>query len=158
MKRGQRHLVKCRCFLRMFANQPNPPAHQFVVFSEIVEDSVIPKYAQCNNCGIIHRVVDICKSDIMPGKENMSSIVTIDDIKSSLPPNLVNILERSSAELSSWEQAAFIFENKLWGEMVLLSQEDDQSTKQGKYVRLLSETFFKVETFSRVEILGGEVE
>lgn len=156
MKRGQKHVVKCRCVLRQFINMPNPPPHQFVVFSVVEDDLVIPKYAQCNNCGVVHKVIDICKSEILNGKENMSSIVTIEDIKSSMPQNLTNILERSDADLSSWEQAAFILENKLWGDIVVLAQETDQNSKQGKYVRLLSDTFFKVDTFTRKEVLGDD--
>lgn len=154
MKRGQKHIIKCRCVLRQFMNLPNPPQHQFIVFSTMNDDVVDPKYAQCNNCAVVHKVIDICKSEILNGKENMSSIISIEDIKVSLPQNLVNILERSEADLPSWEQAAFIFENKLWGEIVVLNQETDQNSIQGKYVRLLGESFFKVDTFVRKEVLG----
>lgn len=120
------------------------------------DDVVDPKYAQCNNCSVVHKVVDICKSEILNGKENMPSIISIEDIKVSLPQNLVSILERSEADLPSWEQAAFIFENKLWGEIVVLNQETDQNSKQGKYVRLLGDSFFKVDTFVRKEVLGDD--
>lgn len=151
--RGQKHLVKCRCVLPQFKGKTNIP-HQFIVFSVVNDDdSVISKHAQCNNCGLIHRVIDVCKSEILPGKEEMGSIISIDDVKGSLPPNLVNILERSNADLPSWEQAQFILEQKQWGNIVVLTQEDDGGTKQGKYVRIMSDTFFKVESFSRDEVL-----
>ncbi len=147
-------MVKCRCTLPQYKVFPNPPAHQFVVFSIINEndDTVIPKYTQCNNCGIIHRVIDICKSDILTGKEEMNSILKVEDIKLSMPPNLVDILERNNVDLATWEQAQFILENKQWGNFVILAQEEEAGTKQGKYVRIMSETFFKVESFSREDV------
>lgn len=154
-KRGFRHLVECRCVLPQFKNRTDPPKHKFIVFSILDEnDNVDSKYAQCNNCGLVHKVIDICKSEIQPGKENSSSILTIDDIKLSLPRDLSYILEKYRLELPSWEQAQFIVENKRWGEFIVLEQEDDGDTKQGKYVRILGESFFKVENFSREEFIA----
>lgn len=154
MPRGQRHLVSCRCVLPQFKNSDSPQNHKFVVFSEVSsDDTVIQKFVQCNNCGIIHRVYDLCKSEILAGKENMSSIVNIEDIKAGLPSNLRDILERNNVDLSCWEQAQFIYSNKLWGDFVILAQDEESGTKQGKYVRIMSETFFKVESFMRQEVL-----
>lgn len=151
--RGQRHLVKCRCVLPQFKGVKNPPVHQFVVFSVVDDDdNVKMKYAQCNNCGIIHKVTDICTSEVISGKETMGSIVKIEDIKLSLPPNLTDILERNNVDIATWEQAQFILENKQWGNFVILAQEEESGTRQGKYVRIMSETFFKVESFSREEV------
>lgn len=152
--RGQKHLIFCRCVLSQFKGRQNPPRHQFYVFSSITDDDdVIIKYAQCNNCGLVHKVVDICKSEIMQGKEAMSSILSIDDIKISLPVALSNILERNNSDLASWEQAQSIIENKEWGNFILLAAEEDDGIKQIKYVRIMSETFFKIETVSREEII-----
>lgn len=151
--RGQRHLIKCRCVLPQYKGVVNPPAHQFIVFSVINDDdSVKTKYCQCNNCGIIHKVTDVCTSEILPGKEAMSSIVRIEDVKLSLPANLADILERNNVDIATWEQAQFILENKEWGNFVILAQEEESGTRQGKYVRIMSETFFKVESFSREEV------
>lgn len=151
--RGQRHLLKCRCVLPQYKGVVSPPTHHFIVFSVVNDDDTVKsKFAQCNNCGIIHRVTDICTSEIMSGKEAMSSIVKVEDIKLSLPPNLTDILERNNCDLATWEQAQFILEEKQWGNFVILAQEEESGTKQGKYVRIMSETFFKVESFSREEV------
>lgn len=151
--RGQRHLIKCRCVLPQYKGVTNPPVHQFVVFSIITDtDSVKQKFAQCNNCGIVHKVTDICVSEILAGKEAMASVVKIEDVKLSLPPNLSDILERNNVDVATWEQAQFIIENKEWGNFVILAQEEESGTRQGKYVRIMSETFFKVESFSREEV------
>lgn len=155
--RGQRHLIKCRCVLQQFKNLKDPPPHHFLVFSVIgEEDKVVSKYSQCNNCGIIHKVTDICTSEIVSGKEAMNSIVTIDDIKLSLPSNLANILERHQVDITVWEQAQFILENKSWGEYVILTHDDSDGEKHGKYLRIIGDTFFKVENFTRGEILTPE--
>ena len=156
--RGQKHLIKCRCVLPQYKGKIDPPVHHFVVFSIIDDDDRVKvKYAQCNNCGIIHKITDICKSDVQVGKEAMTSIISIDDIKTFLPSNLVDILERNNADLSTWENASFILENKQWGNIIVLTQEEESGTRQGKYVRIMSDTFFKIETFSREEVVVPEV-
>lgn len=155
--RGQKHLVKCRCILPQYKGKIDPPVHHFVVFSVIDEDDRVKiKYSQCNNCGLIHKVTDICKSEVQAGKEAMSSIVTISDVKASLPANLADILERNNVDLSTWEHAQFILENKQWGNIVVLAQEEDSGTRQGKYVRIMSESFFKIESFVREEVAVPE--
>ena len=66
---GQKHLIKCRCVLPQFKKLDNPPVHKFVVFSALNEEgNVVTKYAQCNNCGVIHKVTDLCTSEIIPGR------------------------------------------------------------------------------------------
>lgn len=152
--RGQRHLVKCRCVLSQFKGLPDPPNHHFVVFSVIDDnDNVVQKHVQCNNCGIVHKVTDICESKICLAREDLKSALTIEDIKVSLPKNLVDILERNNADLPSYEQAQFALENKLWGEVIVLSQEEESGVKHGKYVRILGETFFKIDTYNREDVV-----
>ena len=151
---GQRHLIGCRCVLQHFKSRSDPPRHHFMVFSVINDDDTIAtKFVQCNNCGLIHKIIDICKSEILSGKENSASVMTIDEIKVSLPKNLIDILERSNVDISIYEQAQFILENKRWGDVILLTAEEDGGIRHGKYVRILGETFFKVDNFSRQEIL-----
>ena len=75
---GLKHVVECTCILPQYKNQTPPVFHQFVVFSIINnQDELQPDYAQCNNCGVIHKVVDACKSEILSGQENLSSIISI---------------------------------------------------------------------------------
>lgn len=154
MASGFKHLLTCRCVLPQFKKvKPAPPEHQFPVFSIIDDDGTFRmRFAQCNNCGIIHKVIDICRSEIV-NKEAMVSIPTIDEIKSSLPSGLVNLLESNSADIATWEAVQFIIDNKQWGNFVVLSTDEIDGVRQGKYVRLLSETMFKVETFTRNEVL-----
>ena len=157
MSIGQKHLVKCRCVLPQFKNLQNPPAHKFVVFSIVKDDGdVVIKYSQCNNCGVIHRVTNVCTSEIVTGKEHMASIVQIEDIKNSLHQNFVNVLEGNSAELPTWEAVQFIVENKKWGEFVVLVTETEGEEITGKYIRILGETMCKVETFTRNMVVKND--
>jgi hypothetical protein len=150
MSQGQKHLVKCRCVLQQFKKLQNPPPHQFVVFSVVQDDGgVVVKQAQCNNCGVIHKVVDLCKSEIVSGKENAKSMVTIDDIRPSIHPNFANILEANSADLATWEAVQFAIENKRWGDAVVLTTEQDGNELHGKYLRIIGESLCKVESFTR---------
>jgi hypothetical protein len=147
---GHKHLVKCRCILPQFKKVDPPPPHHFPVFSIVGEDNkVVSKYAQCNNCGIIHRVIDFCTSEMVVGKENMNSIVKIEDIKCFLNPNFVTILEANSSDLATWECIKFIVENKRWGEFVVLTSEQDGEEINGKYMRILSDSLCQIETFNR---------
>lgn len=150
---GQKHLIKCRCVLPQFKNSSDPEKkqHRFIVFSEVVDDVVKQKFAQCNNCGLIHKVVDICTSEIMPGKEAMSAILTIDDIKAGMNSNLAAILERHQCDLSTWEHAQYVMENKRWGDIIVLTNETEDNNKIVKYVRVLGETLFKVDSHIRQE-------
>lgn len=155
MATGLKHLVTCRCVLQQFKQRPNPPAHMFTVFSVIDDNDVVcPSYAQCNNCGIIHKVTEVNRSTIVP-KESMKSLMSIDDIKASLPSKLTNLLEMNDVDLATWQMASFIIEEKQWGTFVVLtSEQDDSGSRQGKYVRILGESMFKVEQFSREENVG----
>lgn len=154
MKNGIKHLVRCRCVMPQFKNMTDPPVHQFVVFSQVEDDKVVSKYAQCNNCGIIHRVTDVCSSEIIANKEDSPAILTIEEIKAGIPPNLSKVLEINNADLPSWEMASFFYENKLWGNFVVLNYEYESGTKTGKYLQILGENLFKVNSFSRSDVVG----
>lgn len=154
MPKGQKHLVPCRCVLSQLKHLAEPPRHHFIVFSVIDDnDAVIPKFVQCNNCGLVHKVIDICKSEITQGRDSMSSIVSKEDLKTSMPKNLSDLLEVNNADLPTWEMAQFILENKFWGDFVVLTSDYEGGARQGKYVRILGETMFKVDTFFREETL-----
>lgn len=154
MASGQKHVIKCRCILHQFKTKKNPPTHSFVVFSIINDDdSVVSKYVQCNNCGIIHKVTDIGRSEIINGKEHMSSIVTLNETKMSIPERLVILLEANNVDQPTWEYTKFIIDNERWGDCVVLSTDETEGTKQGKYVIILGENLFKIESFVREEVL-----
>ena len=99
---GTKHLIECHCVLPQFKNAKNPQYHKFVVFSLFDESGgIIPKYAQCNNCGVVHNIIDICKSEIQVGREH-ASLIDIKDCKMLLPKDLVSILENYNCDLPEY--------------------------------------------------------
>jgi hypothetical protein len=153
MTNGLKHLVTCRCVLSQFKHRDDPPQHQFVVFSVVDDHDVVrPKFVQCNNCGVVHKVTEINRSEIMQGREDMRSIVKIDDIRSSLPQGLVSLLDQNDADIPTWEAVQHTYDTEQWGNFVVLSTDEEDGLRQGKYVRVMSKTMFKVETFTREEV------
>jgi hypothetical protein len=154
MSRGQKHYIKCRCILPQFQKSDDPPLHQFPVFSVINDDDTVNiKFVQCPNCGIVHKVTDVLKSEVMPGRESLVTAQTIDDIASGLSGEIVGVLEANDCDLATWEAVKFIADNEKWGDFVVMTSEMIDGMRQGKYVKILSKTLCKVETFLREEVI-----
>lgn len=155
-KQGVKHLVKCVCTLPQLSKLPDPPTHEFTVFSVFDDDGegFEPTFVQCGNCGVIHKVVDVCTSTILHGRDETNSVVTIDDVKHSIPQNYATILEQNHADLPTWQQVAWILEEKRWGSVVILTSEYIDGTRQGKILNILGETIFKVSNFTNETVLG----
>lgn len=154
MPTAQKHVIQCRCIMSQFKRIKDPPRHKFVVLSVIDDsDKVLTKFVQCNNCGVIHKVTDISKSEILQGREHMSSIVSIDEVKSSINPKLAGVLEANNCDQPTWEMVQFIIENQKWGEFVVLTSDVEEGMRQGKIVKILGESLFKVESFIREEVV-----
>ena len=99
---GLKHLIKCRCILPTLKNRTDPPLHQFIVFSIVEKDVVLEKIVNCNNCGIAHRITDICKSVIMESVESAKSVMTIDDVAVMLPESVSTILQTYEKDLPDY--------------------------------------------------------
>ena len=130
---GIKHIIECHCILPQNRNKRVPLYHTFIVFSEIDNsDTVVPKFVQCNNCGIVHKVVDVCRSEIAVGKEELKTITTIEDIKVSLPEDACNILESYSCDLATWEHLDFVYRNSKWDDQIILARDIIDDEIQGK--------------------------
>ena len=153
MKQGYKHLIECHCVLPQFRHKKSVVYHKFAVFSILDEsDVIIPSLAQCNNCGTIHKIVDICKSELVPGKDESRAIEKKEDISMSLPSSLVELFSSYQLEIPDYQLARFILENEKWDSTILLSAEDVGSRRDGKVLRFLSSDKFRVEPFSRNEV------
>ncbi len=145
--KGVKHLIQCHCILPQYKNSPEPIFHKFVVFSEIdEEDNFVTKLAQCNNCGVIHKVVDACKSEIVRGMEESSAILTIPEIKKSLTLDLCSILETYKCDIATWENVKFIYDNSLWGNNVVISKDEVDEITQIKVLKIIDENKIKIDT------------
>ena len=146
--RGQQHLVQCHCMLPQYRGRKEPVFHKFIVFSVIDDsDTVIPKYVQCNNCGAVHKVYDVCKSELITGKDELNTVTTIKEISRGLPADIRDIHTSYNCDLPIWENVLFIYLNKMWGETVVLTRDNINNEVQGKILRLNSEESLLIENY-----------
>lgn len=147
MRTGQRHLIQCQCVLPQYRKLANPIFHKFVVFSIMDNDTVEPKYVQCNNCGAVHKVYDLCKSEIIPGKDDLRSVTTIKEIGLFIPADLRQLLETYDCEISIWERIKFILDEQRWGEKVVVTRETVKDETTGKLLTIAARDRFTVENY-----------
>ena len=145
---GVRHLIECHCTLPQYRNANPPVYHKFVVFSVLDEDAIQKKLVQCNNCGIIHKVVDLCKTEIAHGMEEGQSLRSIEDIKIGIPDKMVTFLIQQNADISTWEYVEFILDNKQEKEVILKKEQKDD-LKQLKISHIKEDGTFKVKNETR---------
>ena len=146
--RGQQHLLQCHCMLPQYRGRKDPVFHKFIVFSVIDDsDTVIPKYVQCNNCGAVHKAYDICKSEMITGKDELNTVTTVSEIRRGLPVDLREILESYDCDLPIWENVLFIYLNKLWGQTVVMTRDTINNEVQGKVLRLNGEDSIMIENY-----------
>lgn len=155
-KQGIKHLVRCVCVLPQLSKLKDPPSHEFKVFSVLDDDAgeFETSFVQCDNCGVVHKVVNVCESTILAGRDEMSSIVTVDDVKNAVPANLAALLEQNNVDLPTWQQVAWIVEEKQWGSTLVLTSEYIEGTRQGKALTILGETLYKVSNFTNETVAG----
>ena len=151
-KSWARHLIRCRCVLTQLKKTSDPPAYEFVVFSELEDGQVVTKLAACPNCGIIHKVIDICRSEIL-NRDEARTITSLDDIKMSITPQLISVLEKYDVDISIWEQARWILENQKWGSFLVLEQERAPGGKNVKVLSILGSSLFRIQTKFITEVV-----
>ena len=152
--RGIKHLIQCHCILPQYKDRKDPVFHQFVVFSVVDDsDTCVPKYVQCNNCGIVHKVVDICRSELVVGREELATVANIDDISLTMPEDVRKVLETYDADIATWEHAQFILQNDVWGSHLVLTKDALDEDTQGKILVFNGPGKFKIETFVRKDFL-----
>jgi len=129
----QKHLIECQCTLSIFKNNTQPVYHKIPVVSFFdVNNDLKEKYVICNNCGIIHRVYELLKSEIKWGIEDLKSLVnTKEDIEQNLnflgKESIVNLLNKENVDVSIWELAEYIIEHNLSDTIVLQRTESDNN-------------------------------
>lgn len=158
MKEGIRHLVQCHCVLPQYRKRKDPVFHKFLVFSILDNGICTPKLSQCNNCGQLHNVVDICKSELLSGRDESNTIPNEIDIGMSISDKLKHILESNNCDITLWEQAQFYEENKLWGNKIILSKDEIKNNIQVKYLLFVDDKKFKIQTETFQETIGLEDE
>ena len=153
---GIKHLIECHCVLPQYRRRDDPVFHKFIVFSIIDDsDTVVPKYAQCNNCEVVHKITDLCRSEVLGGRDELRSVITIDDLKIMIPEDITRVLESYDCDLPTWENIQFILQNKKWGSSVIVSREDLEDERHGKMLTLVGPNKSKIEPFTTTTSVGG---
>jgi hypothetical protein len=151
--KGIKHLIQCHCVLPQFRKRKEPVFHKIEVFSVIdEEDNVKEKFIVCDNCGVVHKVFDLCKSEIQTQYETITSVRTIPEIKMSLEDNISDLLEKNNCHVSTWENVEFVIENDLVGLPVIINRENIKGKTSVKYIELKENGKFKIKT----EIINSE--
>ena len=145
---GIKHLIECHCVLPQFKNRKEIQYHKFVVFSSFDDaGGLIPKQARCNNCGVIHNVIDVCKSEIMMGRE-AAALVEIKDCEFMIPEDLIRILKNYNCDLPDYECIVDVFQNQLWGSKVTIHKEELENETVGKLLHIKSPGKYYIEPFT----------
>lgn len=156
MRECIKHLIQCKCILLQFRRMPDPPFHKFVVFSEIDSNAlIVPSLVQCPNCGVVHKIKEVGLSEILR-KEDAPSILTIEEIKSSLPKKIVEGLSGYNLELHQWMEVRWIIDNEKWGRTVILTKDSADGLVSGKYVQIIGPELWKFSNFSREESIADK--
>ena len=157
MSSGTKHLVQCHCVLPQFKNKEEIIFHKFVVFSVFDEnDEIVPHLSRCNNCDMVHKITDVCKSEFFYKLEDIDSILTKNDLRSSIPLEVCQILDENFCDFATWENVKFIIESKLWNSTITLTEDDIGDSSQIKVLTFVSANDFTVSTHLRKdEIIGA---
>lgn len=150
---GIKHLISCHCVLPQYRNTSPQIFHKFVAFSLTEDEQMKEKIVQCNNCGVLHRVYDYCKSEILLGKESGSSVRTVEDVELSLPERLAAYLKSQNVDIATWENVEWLVDNSHEAEVVI--RRDEQSGKTNlKILTIKKDGTFK----TRNEIISDSTE
>ena len=146
-KMGIKHLIECHCTLKIYQKLEKTVYHKFPVYSQYnnEKNKIIEKIAQCNNCKTLHKVYDICKSEIIPGgKEIAKTMLTKEDIMIQLPSKISNFLISQDCDISTFEHVLDIIDNEKWNEYIVLSREIINENLHVKILKIISESRFKI--------------
>lgn len=142
---GIKHLIECHCFLTIYKKGRKMINHKFPVYSKIDNQGLItPKLVKCNNCEAAHYVKQIGRSELRPGKDQIDSVLKIDDIKHDIPNKFFNYLVENNCTLADFEHVKDILEEKRWGENVIIRRDIVDEKQQIKYITINDKKSFKV--------------
>lgn len=145
---GQKHMIECHCILPIYKNKSEPIYHKFTVYSKFDENNkIIPKYQKCNNCGTVHFVYEICKSDVKIGKEDTSNLcLSIKDLSIGFSDKLVKILEDYNCEIDVYEIIEDVFHEKIFPFDIILKREIIDEEYNIKILTISGNDNFKIKT------------
>ena len=142
---GIKHLIECHCVLPLYKGSQKIIYHKFPVYSKIDNQGRIKeKTVKCNNCDALHLVKEICQSEIKAGKDQTNVVVCKEDLSYMLSNKAVSILEKTEADIATWEQFLDVIEEKRWGEKIVIKRDIIDEHEHVKIVEILAEEKFKI--------------
>ena len=149
-------MIECHCILPQYKRRSDPVFHKFVVFSLVDDsDTTVPKFAQCNNCGVVHKVYDLCRSEIISGKDETRATTSKEDIGFSIPTDLRDLLDTYKCDLATWEHVKYSLDYKKFGEKIILTRELVDTEITGKVLVIKAKDAFSIESYIE-ETAAGE--
>lgn len=146
--KGYKHIVECHCILPQFRNRNNAPWHKFIVFSIIDEgDTVIPKHAKCNNCGVVHNVFDIGRSEVLQGQET-GAVMEIEDVKTMIPDSVSRMLVTYNCDVATWENTLFVLQNNKFPSSIVLERKEEGGIISGKILDMKGYNMYSIRPYS----------
>ena len=144
---GIKHLIECHCTLKIYEGSENHLYHKFPVYSKLDKNGkIVERLVQCNHCQTIHKVYDVCKSDIIrSGKDDHKTAVSREDISYQLPDKINNILRSHDCDISTWEQVLDYYDNEYWDQKVIIRREFIEGKYHVKFLTLQNESKVKIE-------------
>ena len=147
---GTKHLIQCHCMLPQFKKRDEPLFHKFVVYSKCDNDGeAIEKFSKCNNCGVIHKIIDFCKSELFYGSEDTLSLITVEDLRLTLPENIQIILVYLKCDISTWVQVAHHFVCDIFDTPIVIAKKRIAGSTQMKHLILLESGKIKIDVYLR---------
>jgi len=142
---GQRHLIECHCILPLYKDKKPIVYHKLAVYSLLDHnEEVVPKYVNCNNCGVTHYVKEFCKSEIKLGKEDIRSVRDISEVSLSLPKKLTELLDSYNSTIDLYEQVEDIIDNNNYPENLVIRREIIDEKYHLKILQVLGKERFKI--------------
>ena len=156
---GQRHLIECHCILPIYKDKTPPVYHKFAVYSILNEKTgnVIPKYVNCNNCGVTHYVEEFCKSEIKLGKEDIKSVRDVREVSLSLPNKIVDLLNEYNSTIDIYEEVEDIIDNNSYPQSIVIKREIIDECYHLKLLSVKSEDRFKISSEVLDNTIIGEI-
>ena len=90
--------------------------------------NVLEHYELCNNCQAVHKIVELCKSEIVSTKlleEDKIKILEEEYYKKRLSAGIVGALDSNQADLPTWKEVYYHFSNGNWGREIIIKRDDD---------------------------------
>lgn len=152
---GIKHLIECHCYLAIYKSDSKiPPVHKFPVYSKLdLDDKIIKKIVKCNNCEALHEITEVGVSRLIPGKDQTKVTVNKKDLSFNLPHKIKEVLYQYNCDISSWEHAIDIIEEKRWGETIVLNREIINEKTNVKIMEILGNNNVRIKNETIDEFL-----